>query len=138
MAEDYIKNTPEWKALNHIWKSCTSEQQKENMANFELLSKFIRNYHGLRQSKLKDKDEYDYLNGVSPEAKQFVIKMIQQGETNLYHSIMAVIENKRDSGIDDISAYYFAKIGAKRPYLSENQPLVQELIESCWHKFHAC
>lgn len=37
------------------------------------------------------KDEYAYLNGVSTAAKRFVQDLVNQGEVNLYHSIMSIM-----------------------------------------------
>ena len=70
------------------------------------------------------------------EAKQFVISLVEKGEPNLYHSIMAVLNNKRGATKEEIEKFYFAKYETKRPYLIEKRKLVDEVMELCWKKFH--
>ena len=44
MQYDPIKDTPQWKALNSIWKSCSKEQQELLMKDFKVLGEFIRKH----------------------------------------------------------------------------------------------
>lgn len=145
LEHDTVKSTPEWIALNSIWKSCSQEQRQKIKADFEMLANYIRANHKPKTEPAKPdwhkssetvRDEYAYLNHVSPEAKQFVQDMIQQGEKNIYHSIMAVLQTRPQLNLADFTDYYFEKNRAKRPYLAENQTLVSELIAYCWMKFH--
>lgn len=145
LEHDAVKSTPEWIALNHIWKSCSQEQRTKIKADFEVLANYIRANHKSKTEPTKPywhnrrqtvPDAYAYLNYVSPEAKQFVQNMIQQGEKNIYHSIMAVLQTRPQLNLADFSDYYFNKNKFKRPYLIENQTLVNELIAYCWRKFH--
>lgn len=143
LEQDAVKSTPEWIALNRIWKSCSLEQKMEIKTDFEVLAKYIRANYDQKMSKPKRhesgsdvRDEYAYLNDVSPEAKQFVKDMVQQGEKNIYHSIMAVLQNRPQMNLEDFTHYYFDRNKLKRPYLMENQALVTELITYCWKKFH--
>lgn len=132
---DFIKTTDEWKAINRIWKSCSPEQKAQLNEEFKMLVEFIRLH---RQPKLKSwkKDNYAYLSKISPEAKQFVISMVEQGEKNIYHSLMAIIDNKPELSCEELREYYFQKYGERRPYLLENKDYVSEVIELCWNKFH--
>ena len=145
LEHDAVKSTPEWIALNNIWKSCSQEQRTKIKTDFEVLANYIRANHTPKVAPAKSdwherektgQDEYAYLNHVSPEAKQFVKDMIQQGEKNIYHSIMAVLQTKPQLNLADFTDYYFDKNRAKRPYLIENKALVSELIAYCWRKFH--
>ena len=145
LEHDAVKSTPEWIALNSIWKSCSQEQRQKIKADFEMLANYIRANHKPKTEPAKPdwhkssetvRDEYAYLNHVSPEAKQFVQDMIQQGEKNIYHSIMAVLQNRPQMNLEDFTDYYFDRNKLKRPYLMENQALVTELITYCWKKFH--
>lgn len=132
---DFIKTTDEWKAINCIWKSCSSEQKAKLNKEFKLLVQFIRLH---KQPKVESwaKDNYAYLSKISPEAKQFVISMVEQGKKNIYHSLMAIINNKPELSCQELQEYYFQKYGQKRPYLLENKAYVSEVIELCWNKFH--
>lgn len=40
-------------------------------------------------------NDYSYLSGLSPEAQKVIIDKVERGEPNLYHSIMAVLGNRR-------------------------------------------
>lgn len=133
--EDFVRSSNEWQALNRIWKSCTAEQRNEMRNDFELVSKFISQKVGSKFRSESD-DEFGYLNSISDEAKQFVISLVEQGEPNLYHSIMAVLNNKRGATKEEIEKFYFAKYEMKRPYLYDKRELVDEVMELCWKKFH--
>lgn len=128
---DNVKSTKEWQALNTIWKSCTPEQQTQLKKKFQLLTKCIRH------TCYVPKGEYAYLNGISEEARQFVISVIDHGEINIYHSVMAIMDNKPKLNREELIEYYFKKYETKRPYLVENKPLVEEVIDLCWLRYHA-
>ena len=133
--ENIIKGTDEWQALNRIWKCCTIEQRNILRNDFEMVSKFISQKVGLDYYREKD-DEFCYLNALSDEAKQFVITLVERGEPNLYHSIMAVLNNKKDATKQEIEKVYFEKFECKRPYLIEKRNFVDEVIELCWKRYH--
>lgn len=83
------------------------------------------------------KDEYAYLDGVSTAAKRFVQDLVDQGEVNLYHSIMSIMPASPYLTAKELSDFYLKRFGSKRPYLLENRQLVDEIIGYCWEKFHA-
>lgn len=132
---DFIKATNEWRALNQIWKSCSSEQRAQLGREFELLTKFIRSHTPIN-AEPRGKDGYSYLSRLSPEARRLVISIAERGEKNIYHSVMAVIDSKPQLSLQELKDYYFKKYGQKRPYLLENESYVFEVIELCWNKFH--
>lgn len=132
---DFIKATDEWKALNQIWKSCSSTQQVQLCKEFELLTKFIRSHTPI-SAEPRGKDGYAYLSRLSPEARQFVISIAERGEKNIYHSVMAIIDNKPQFSQQELKDYYLQKYGEKRPYLLENESYVSEVIELCWNRSH--
>ena len=125
----------EWKALNAIWKSCSIEQRVTLKSNFETLTQFIRS-HVYQKRSVLDNVEAAYLNDLSNEARDFVISVINNGERNIYHSIMAILNNKPGMSEEALQKYYFKKYGEKRPYLLENASIVCEVISVCWHKFN--
>lgn len=133
--EDFVKSSKEWQALNKIWKSCTQEQKNALHNEFKLVSSFVSEKVGLKFIGGCD-DSFRYLNPLSDEAKQFVISLVAKGEPDLYHSIMAVLNNKRGATKEEIKEFYYKKYEFKRPYLKENCQLVDEVMELCWTKFH--
>lgn len=133
--EEFVKGSKEWQALNRIWKCCTVEQRNEMRNDFEVVSKFIKQKVGSNFHSESD-DEFRYLSPLSEEAKQFVISLVEKGEPNLYHSVMAVLNNKRGATKEEIEKFYFEKYETKRPYLIEKRKLVDEVMELCWKKFH--
>ena len=134
-SEYKIKKTKEWNALNAIWKACTTEQKTQLKSDFKVVAKFIREKHSLNTQSSVDHN-YAYLNGISEEAKHFVISVVDKGEKNIYHSIMAILSTKSQLRKEELKAYYFQKYRTKRPYLIENSGLVTEVINLCWDKFH--
>lgn len=135
MRNDSAKETIEWKALNSIWSSCSTEQRMALRSEFETVAKFIR-----RKTRVikpyKPKDDFSYLDALSDEAKQFVISIVNNGEKNIYHSLMAIINNVPGSTKEEVLDYYFAKYSKKRPYLVENRSLVCEIFDLCWNRMH--
>lgn len=131
--EEFVKSSKEWQALNRIWKCCTVQQRKDVGKDFEVVSKFIKKEI---VANYKYDDDFDYLSALSEEAKQFVISLVEKGEPNLYHSIMAVLNYKRDLTKEEFRKFYYAQYETKRPYLFENRKLIDEVIELCWKKFH--
>lgn len=126
----------EWNALNAIWKSCSPEQRSMLKSDFEIVAKFIKKHH-YHKCSVSANDYYEYLNGISDEAKQFVISAVNEGEKNIYHSVMAILSNKPNLSEKELEEYYFNKYGSKRLYLLENTSLVCEVISLCWHRFHS-
>ncbi len=125
-----VKNTKEWQALNKIWKSCSAEQQSQLRGEFQLLTDRIRRtYHA-------SADEYGYLRGISQEAKDFVISEVKRGHKNIYHSVMAIIQNRPGLDQQELMEFYLSKYGEKRPYLVENKALVEEVVNLCWKRQH--
>ena len=89
-----ITKTEVEKSLDAIYSRCTAEQQKSLQPEFDLIRKFIYDKTPKKEdaSKSIGGNDYEYLNGLSEEAKNLVIGLIDKGEKNLYHSIMAVID----------------------------------------------
>lgn len=81
-------------------------------------------------------DSYRYLDTLSPAAKELVVTHVENGETNLYHSLMSFIKNREGSSKEDIIKFYFNRYGGARPYLVQNRHLVEEIIDFCWRKIH--
>lgn len=133
MKKDIIRSTPEWNALNKIWKSCTKEQQQFLEPEFRLLTDFVR-ANTVPRFTTPAPDQYGYLQGLSAGAQALIIDKIQEGEPNLYHSIMSVIDGKLTQGKDSLQEYYYEKFGSKRAYIKENWSLVCEIFDFCWKK----
>lgn len=130
-----VKESDQWMALNRIWKSCSSDQRKELYNDFEIVSNFIINKLD-RSPSMNCEDQFRYLDELSPDAKRFVIHLLDNGEPNLYHSIMSVIHNNRSLSLTELVMIYFEKFSIKRPYVKDNRILVEEVIELCWRRSH--
>lgn len=129
--EDRIKNTPQWKALNEIWRSCSKEQQIELYNDFQVVAEFIKKSSDNYEKSFSDKS---YSCDFSEELREFMRELSAKGEKDLYGSIMAVIGNHPFWSMEQIEEYYFKKFGHKRSYLIEKQQLVHELIVFCYNK----
>jgi len=129
--ETYIKKSAEWKALNGIWKNCSSGQRELLYSDFETVKTLIIQTVGQKYDKKPN--EYKYLNSISSEAKQFLISLVEKGEPNIYHSIASILNSKKKISKEELKKYYFKRYGEKRPYLIENKTLVYEIIDLCWN-----
>ena len=132
---DY-KDSKEWNCLNNIWKSLPNDYRELNMENFKYLSEFIRDSYKNKVNFPMEDNDFKYLEGVSIEARQLVIYLINNGEKNLYHSIMAIIESHRElfSTPEDLWEYYKTRYGSTRPYIMEYENEVFEIVELCFQK----
>jgi len=136
---DY-KESKEWSALNHIWTSCSSTIRAELYEDFEIIMSFIKKHYvcdiftDRDPQKMKLKTEpSDYLNELSQETKIFILDRVQEGEKNLYHSIMAIIGNNkgRFKTVDDLWNYYLEKYQNSRSYIFTHEKEVREIIGLC-------
>ena len=133
---DY-KDSTEWKALNEIWKSMSQEDKEKNKDNFKIVAEYLKNsdLYLAVQSSLENKatDAYSYLNELSPKSKNFVIGVVNAGDKNIYHSIMAIIESRRDTmpTVDSLWLYYSNRFGVCRRYILDHEEEVREIISLC-------
>lgn len=84
-------------------------------------------------------DDYSYLSGLSPEAQQIIITKVEQGEVNLYHSIMAVLEGrrKRENLRDCVTENkHYRKYSKRKTDLSNiSEPLFNEIFNYVYGRF---
>lgn len=139
---DEYKSGKEWNALNNIWRSIPQEVREANWDNFKVVAEFIKTYYPVEVSLVEktetqfvsdDKDDYRYLDELSPEAKQLVIDLVNDGDVNLYHSIMAVIYFKRGqiTSINQLWNYYSNRFGKTRSYIHTYEEEIREIMELC-------
>lgn len=135
---DY-KNEKEWVALNNIWRSLPKELREANWDNFKVVYEFIKN-HCVVEDSLDGKaepqtvkDDYGYLDELPPEVKRLVIDLVNDGDKNLYHSIMAVIECNRGrfTSINQLWEYYSKRFGKERSYIYKYEEEIREIMELC-------
>ena len=142
--EMIVRQSAEWQALNKLWKACSSEQQENCSEEFKILAEFIRtklyvkkDENRKKQSKNKDTSYLTaarYLAPLSNDARQFIIDLLDKGEKNIYHSVMAVLDKHPDLTKEEVTRYYFDKYEKRRPFLAENKGLVCEIINLCWER----
>lgn len=142
--EMIVRQSMEWQALNRLWKACSSEQQESCSEEFKILAEFIRTKlyvkrerNANRQGKIEKcsfLSEARYLAPLSNAARQFIIDLVEKGEKNIYHSVMAVIDKHPNFTKEEVVRYYFDKNDKRRPFLAENKELVREIINLCWER----
>lgn len=133
MVVETIEQTREWIAFNRIRKICTEEQRETLKADFRLLEDFICEHTSdcVVNEMVKG---YEYLRKLSPEAKTFVLDLLNRGELNIYHSMMMVIATRREETKEDIRANYYKRFSRKREYVKENWDLFCEIFDLCWEE----
>ncbi len=127
LSKEEIIATKEWQSLNRIWKTMTAAQRATVQEEFKCLTDFVK-------ANVAKDPATSYLDGLSPEARKFLLDEVKAGEPNLYHSLMSVIGGSLFEKQEDVLAYYLLKYGKSRPYLSENLPLVEEILSLCWKR----
>ena len=136
MDREALKRTAEWQALNRIWQTMTREQRAGVQGEFKTLSALIQRLGEPQPTPMPKavSAHQGYLEELSPEARDFLRQLAQEGEPNLYHSFQAVIEGGVFESPREVADYYYLKYQRKRPYLVEKRPLVMEILEVCWRR----
>ena len=86
-----------------------------------------------------NEDIYSYLRGLSPEAQEIVIAKIEQGEVNLYHSIMAVLANRekhRTLKDRETENKHYREFSKRKTDLSDiSEPVFDEIFNYVFARF---
>ena len=129
---DNYKLSDEWKALNNIWKKSDAGIREECCDDFRELSELIRRIYCKR-----DNCDYQYLSALSDEAFNYVVGLINKGEKNMYHSMMAILSSHNFDSVSEFCEYYIEKNSEMRPQwcMSDNRPYIEELSKLCYSKY---
>ena len=136
------RSTPEWQALNAIWKSMDVTQKTKNRENFEILCGYLKCQFSDDAPIDKDGplEDYGYLSPLSTEAADLVVSLVKSGEKNLYHSIMATLsawqERKQLYDVEALWTYYHKRYRLKRPYIETHEPEVREVMALCLQRYY--
>ena len=84
--------------------------------------------------KLKRRDNFRYLNGLSLETRNLVMGEVKAGNKNLYHSVMSVLGYRCQEGRIGIVEEEVQSYINKYDIDSEIQPLIEELIHFCYER----
>ena len=138
---DEYKNSKEWQALNEIWKSLSKEQREGNYDAFKTLSEYVKFNYVVKKAedeRVDHQDNYKYLNNVSAKAKQLVIDLVDKGEKNLYHSMMAIIDAKKNeiTSVEQLWNYYSKRFGGARSYIYTYENEIKEIMQLCLDKYN--
>ena len=84
-------------------------------------------------------NDYSYLSGLSKEAQEIIIAKIERGEVNLYHSIMAVLEGRRNREcLQDCEKEkkHYRKYSKRKTDISDiKEPLFDEIFEYIYSRY---
>lgn len=137
-----IRKTEVENALDAIYSRCTTEQQKLLQSEFDLLRQFINDKTPKKEVAPKSSGghDYTYLDDLSQEAKNLVIVLVDKGEKNLYHSIMAVIDGqvKKNKNVSKGTVKeYYRKRFENRDHVKHSWKLVSEVFDLCWKRYQS-
>ena len=122
------KESNAWKALNHLWKLSPPDMRKEAEEDFKELAAFIK----AGQSPAQITEEIPkYLRALSRPCAEFVL----ENQPNVYHSVMATLENHNFSDCAELISFYIKKYGNTRPYIKKNKNYFEEVAALCWKRF---
>ena len=136
------RSTPEWQALNAIWKNMDATQRVKNRENFETLCTYLKHQFANTASihKKNPYEDYGYLSPLSAGAVDLVVSLVENGEKNLYHSIMATLsswqERERLYDVETLWTYYRKRYRIKRPYIETHEPEVREVMALCLQRYN--
>ena len=119
-------------ALNRIWKSCSADAQLARKEDFKLITEHIKKHCVVKGKVDRKNDDLKYLAPLSDRCKEFVLS----NSPNLYHSFMAIINSHSFVDCNEMLQLYMNKYRNKRPYLSKNEELVEEVAQLCWKRYY--
>ena len=100
--------------------------------------RLAKDYEPKEKGNEENTGEYfGYLDCVSQEAKEFVINRVHNGNKNVYHSIMAVLNNRiRHKTVEPLEEEYafYLKKAKKHDFTETELPYVREIFEYCYAK----
>lgn len=86
-------------------------------------------------------DIYSYLRGLSQEAQEIIITKIERGETNLYHSIMAILAGREKHGTlkdrETENKHYREHSKRKTDISDISEPLFDEIFNYVFARFES-
>ena len=91
---------------------------------------------------LESAEKMKYLNGLSYETRFMIAQRLSNNQTNLYHSVMSVI-NYLIKNTDDLKSFdvnnskekYFNQFKQKHNFKEEDRQNIYELFEFCFQKY---
>lgn len=125
-SKEEIIASPEWQALNRLYKGMTKPQREALSQEFQLLSAFVKENVG------RGDPATGYLEELSPEARAFLQARTAEGEPNLYRRFLSLIGGSVYEKPEDALAYYLLKFSRKQPYLTEHPAEVEEILALAW------
>lgn len=136
------KMSVEYDALNNIWKSMNQEQKKTLYDDFKVINDFIKYRYSvsdcITSSEVSFARSHEYLNDLSKEAQTLVRSLIEDGEKNLYHSVMAFIPyNYNVSDANELYELYYERYKKTRPYIAEYKEQVMEVMDLCLRRWQS-
>lgn len=82
-------------------------------------------------------DEFNYLNGLSENAKKMIRSRVAEGQKNIYHSIMAILQNRlihnKLGDVENEYEYYLKK--CSKTVEGADQELLKESFYFVYDKF---
>jgi hypothetical protein len=76
----------------------------------------------------KNIEQYTYLSGLDKKVKDYFLRIKSEYDLNMYHSIAAVIQNRKKFAVDDFLEYYKQKNMLSRPAIFEDEEALKKLI----------
>lgn len=125
-SKEEIIASPEWQALNRLYKGMTKQQREALGQEFQLLSAFIKENVG------RGDPATEYLDELSPAARAFIKARTAEGEPNLYRRFLSLIGGSVFEKPEEAMAYYLLRFSRNQPYLTEHKAEVEEILALAW------
>ena len=109
----------------------------ENALEFKKIdddNRFIEECNKRKNTFSKEKDNYSYLNVFSKQTKEFVINEVNNGNVNIYHSIMSVLGNRYKAYKLEEFQFEFDNYMKKKKFSSDKKNMVEEIFSYCYNR----
>ena len=135
MAEEY-RTSPQWQALNRIWKAVPQSAREGVKADFKIVTDFVREAYA-RQDEAPQKPpkpapaapqgETNFLAGLSPEARRLALTELTRNGFDVYGFLAELM---RQSHARDPQELFDAYLTRRDVEEEQVEPLM-EIIRAC-------
>ena len=137
MPDDY-KSSPNWQALNRIWKVLPPAARETVQDDFRMLTDLVKERRDPAEGATpaaKPGFDYEnrYLDGMSRQTKRFALKRLTLKHTDVYQEIADLIAEQKIADMDALWDAYTAAHGAP----GEDEPALREIMCVCLERARA-
>lgn len=135
MAEEY-RTSPQWQALNRIWKAVPLSAREGVKADFKTVTDFVKEAYAQRapetprqetQAPAAPQGETNFLTGLSPQARKLALTELTRNGFDVYAFLAELLRETRAQDAQELFDAYLTR----RDVEDEQVEPLMEIIRAC-------